>query len=304
MLLKKFFVDVYQPRKLRGKSKNTVRLYHVCFRNLAKTLGREPQLADLTNDIVSQHMQRLLDDGRSKATANKERCELVALWRYAAQLKLVDGWPDVQKEIEPIRMPQAWLHEDITKLLATANKLEGTIKDTDIPEWLWWTTLIRVMLDSGERIGAIREAKWEWIRNGEMLVPAEARKGGKRDKWYKLSDESCQLLDQLKLAGKGRPDVFVWTYGNTYLWRKYAKLLEKAGLPTGRKFGTHMLRRTCASVSFAAGLDPQEILGHNDRRVTMRYLDIRFSRQTQPSQILADWLRSKPVPPEQPRKQA
>jgi formate dehydrogenase major subunit len=33
-------------------------------------------------------------------------------------------------------------------------------------------------------------------------------------------------------------------------------------------------------------------------------VDPRFTRTTQPSQILAEWLRHKPTPPDQDRKQA
>lgn len=293
MKLSEFFTVHYQPKRLHGKSKNTVRLYEVCFRNLAKTLGREPQLCDLTNEIVSAHMQRMLDDGRTKATANKERCQLVALWRYAAKIKMLDGWPDVPKEKEPTRVPMAWTREDIEKLLKACTKLDGTIKDSQIPNWLWWSTLVRVMLDTGERVTAVTSAKWSWLENDSILIPAENRKGGKRDRWYTLSPETIVYIAQLRKLSVSN-SVFYWPYSSTYIWNRYQKILESAGLPTGRKSSTHRLRKTHASVGFAAGLDPQELLDHTDRRTTQRYLDPRFARQTKPSKIIADWLRNPP----------
>lgn len=301
MQLEQFFDETYRIKKLHGKSDNTVRLYQVCFRNFAKTLGRPPMLSDLTNERVMQHMQRMLDNGRSKATANKERCQLVALWRYAAQLKLLDGWPDVPKEQEPQRTPQAWTLTDMEKLLYAAHSQKGCIGDA--PAWLWWVTLLRFCLDTGERVSAMMACEWDWIDSDSVVIRAEARKGSKRDKWTRLSTETLDLLRQLRTyTGRGRC-VFAWPYCKTYLWTKYKVLLLDAGLPTGRKCGLHRARKTAASVAFQAGLDPQELLDHSDRRTTQRYLDPRFTRATQPSQILADWLRSKPAP-DQDRKQA
>jgi integrase len=301
MRLESFFDDIYQPKKLHGKSANTVRLYRVCFRNYGKTLGREPLLADLTNENVSKHMQRMLDEGRSKATANKERCELVALWRYASQLKLIDTWPDVPKEQEPVRTPQAWTVGDMQKLLAAAHKTEGLIGTA--PAWLWWVTLIRFCLDTGERIGAVLATEWDWVESDSVVIRAEARKGSKQDKWTRLSGETLDLLRQLRQYRQPGNMVFAWPYSYTYFWREYSKLLEKAGLPTGRRCGAHRLRKTAASVSYAAGLNPQDLLGHTDRRTTQRYLDPRFTRETQPSQILADWLRN-PQTTDEKRRQA
>jgi len=293
MKLTEFFTVHYQPKRLHGKSKNTVRLYEVCFRNMARTLGRDPTLADLTNENISAHMQRLLDEGRSKATANKERCQLVALWRYASRIRMIDGWPDVPKEQEPARVPMAWTREDIDKLLQACARTEGTIKDSSIPNWLWWTTLVRIMLDTGERVGAVTAARWSWIENGSILIPAEARKGAKRDKWFALSPQTMIYISQLRKLTAG-DRVFYWPYCSTYLWNRYQRILASADLPTGRKSSTHRLRKTHASVGFAAGLDPQELLDHTDRRTTQRYLDPRFSREIQPSKIIADWLRNPP----------
>lgn len=302
MLLRDFFALRYRPRKLHGKSDNTIRIYNVCFNNFAQTLHHDPLVADLTDDNLLMHMQRLLDLGRAKATANRDRVCLVALWRHASKLKILDTWPDVPKEKEPIRAPQAWLREEIQRLLASTMLLDGEIPGTDIPQWLWWRTLIRLILDTGERIGAVREAEWVWITGDAILVPAENRKGGKRDKMFVLSPDTLELLRKLRDKSTDRK-IFPWPYSNTYLWNRYKKLLERAGLPTGRKRGMHALRRTTASVAHAAGLDAQTLLDHSSSRITQRYLDIRFTRQSQASQAITAWLSGPPAPPEI-RKQA
>ena len=302
MLLREFFYQQYKPKKLHGKSANTVRLYDVLFRNFARTLGRAPLLGDLTNENVQAHMQRLLDDGRTKATANRDRCSMVALWRYALKLKLLESWPDIPKEIEPFREPQAWLREDIEKLFTAVSELEGNLRGTSVPWSLWFELLIRIMLDTGERVGAVREARWSWIENGSLLVPAEFRKGGKRDKFFPLSQESIELIQKMQKLSCDRTKIFVWTYSKTYLWNRYNRLIELAGLPNGRQSKTHRLRKTHASVAHAAGLDAQKLLDHSSSRITARYIDARFSNDTKASEVLTNWLRT--PPPEEKRKQA
>lgn len=303
MLLKEFFYRQYKPKKLHGKSANTVRLYDVLFRNFEKSIGHCPTLDDLTNECVQGHMQRLLDDGRAKATANRDRCCLIALWRYAAQLDLITRWPDVPKETEPIREPQAWLREDIDKLFLAVSQLTGTLKNTSVPWSMWFELLIRMMLDTGERIGAIREARWNWIENGSLLVPAEFRKGGKRDKFFPLSKESIELIGKIRKISCDKTKIFVWTYSSTYLWNRYNRLIESAGLPNGRQSKTHRLRKTHASVANAAGLDAQKLLDHSSARITARYIDARFATDVKASEVLANWLRTPPITPEA-RKQA
>jgi len=163
-------------------------------------------------------------------------------------------------------------------------------------------TIIRFCLDTGERIGAILATEWDWVESDSVVIRAEARKGSKQDKWTRLSGETLDLLRQLRQYKQTGNMVFAWPYSYTYFWRRYSKLLEASGLPTGRRCGAHRLRKTAASVSYAAGLNPQDLLGHTDMRTTRRYLDPRFTRETQPSQILADWLRN--TPPDEKRKQA
>lgn len=303
MLLEAFFDLHYRPRKLHGKSQSAVRLYRVLFSNFARTLGRKPMIQDLTNERVQEHMQRLLDLGRARATANRDRCSLVALWRYAAQLKMLDSWPDVPKEPEPQRAPQAWLREDIDLLFKAVGEMEGNLRGTDVPWSLWFELLIRMMLDTGERVGAIREARWTWFERGSLLVPAEFRKGGKRDKYFPLSRETVELLSQMRKISCDKTNVFVWTYSKTYLWNRYKKLVESSGLPSGRQSQTHRLRKTHASVAHAAGLDAQKLLDHSSARTTARYIDARFATEVKPSDVLSAWLSNPPAPPEI-RKQA
>jgi integrase len=288
-----FFDDTYKPRRLRGRSQNTVRLYRSSIKNLERTLGRPALLEDLTDDNVAQLMQDIIDRGGSPHTANKERSQLLAIWRFAAQTKVVDRWPTVTPEQCPERVPMAWMPDDVRSLLAAAAAAKGRIGRA--PAAVWWTALISVCLDTGERIGAVSQAEWTWLERDWILVPAEARKGRKRDRRYRLAPETVARLKELRKHSQGSQVMFEWPYGRSYIWAKYGKLLQAAGLPHGPKDKFHRLRKTLGSVAYAAGLDAQDLLDHQNKRTTQRYLDPRFTRDVQPSQILADWLRQKPT---------
>jgi len=245
MKLAEFFETIYRPKKLHGKSPNTVRLYRITIRHFQETLGRAPTLSDLTDDTVLRHMQRMNDSGRAKATVNKDREQLCVLWRHAFRLGKVDKWPDVPKEIEPIRTPKAWLADDIANLLRTASEQEGMFGP--IPRSEWWTALLNVALETGERISALLACEWDWLEGQWLTVLAEVRKGGKRDKRFLLSEETVQLLDRLRSYKAPGNKIFAWFHCRMYVWSLYTELLKQAGLPHGRKDKFHRLRKTVTS---------------------------------------------------------
>jgi integrase len=297
MLLTDFFENVYSPVRLRGKSENSKRLYRLCLVQFGRTLGYPPNVEDLTEANVLRHLSRRSDV--APATRNKELAELTALWRLAAQRKLIDTWPDVDSEHEPERAPIAWLPDELAALLSGAAKMEGVIGQ--VPASTWWTALIRVTLDTGERISAVRYARWNWIQGNWLLVPAENRKGKTRDRRYRLGDVTMESLEELKKHGYDGKNVFPWPYVDNYLWLKYKAVLAAAGLPSTRKHQLHCLRKTVGSAVYAAGLDPQDALDHSDRRTTQRYLDPRFTRTQQACDVLADFL-AKPTRKPSPKR--
>jgi len=153
--------------------------------------------------------------------------------------------------------------------------------------------MILLALDTGERIGALRQASWGWFRGEWFNVPAEARKGGRRDRAYRLGSDTIGHMLAIRLVSPAKP--FPWQYCDMYLWNLFGKLLESAGLPATRRDKFHKLRRTTASAVHAAGMDAQEALDHQYRRTTSRYLDPRFTASRQPCDVLAEFLAN-PTP--------
>lgn len=297
MTLTDFFDAIYRPQRLLGKSSETTRLYKISIRKFSRIVKTDPTLDHLTDTNLIAMMQHALDHGRSPATANKDRNQLLTLWRHAHRLGMVDRWPNVPALTEPQRTPEAWLADDLTMLMAAIRRQTGEYDL--VPRSLWWETLVRIGLDTGERIGAIRDAKFAWIKGEWINFPAESRKGKHRDRAYRLSPLTTDRLAQVRrLSPKW---ILPWPFTKTYLWISFTRLLDDAGLPSTARHKFHMLRRTTGSVAHAAGLDAQDVLDHQHRRTTQRYLDPRFSRDRQACDVLADYLAN-PSQPESRKK--
>ena len=285
MLLLDFFESIYTPSRLRGKSPNTIRLYRLCIRQFGRTMQRTPTLDDLTEANVLRHLARR--SGVSAATRNKELTELLAMWRLASQKGLLSTWPDIRPEHEPERDPIAWMPDEINRLLAAIHRQQGEI--AGVPAWLWWSGVVRTILDTGERVSAVLAAEFSWVQGEWLRVPAEARKGKTRDRAYRLSPSTIAGIAAIREHSTQRL-IFPWPLNRNYLWQRYREIVADAGLPTGRKYQFHALRKTVGSAVYAAGLDPQDTLDHSDRRTTQRYIDPRFTKEKQTCDILAEFL--------------
>lgn len=287
MQLSDFFDSVYLPRKLFGKSHETTRLIRYSIASFTRTIGRSAVLADLCDDNIRRHMMRVIADGKAVATANKDRAQLLAVWRFAYLLRYLDHQPTVQPLPQPERVPRAWEQHEVQAIVDACGRLQGKVGR--IPARYWWSALVETCLDTGERIGAVSSAQWSWLSGRWMLVPAECRKGGKRDRQYRLNASTVCAITKMRCYSESEK-IWPWPYTHTYLWTRYKAILRTAGLPTDRRSSFHRIRRTVASVCHAAGMNAQEVLDHADRRTTQKYLDPRFNRDRQACDALAEFL--------------
>jgi integrase len=270
--LTEFFANVYRPLRLRGRSSNTVRLYGNTIKQFANFLGREPTVDDLNDLEVSRYLEHRAST-RSPYTSEKERNQLCSLWRCAADRRVVADRPCVPQAPLPIRVPQAWSIDELRRLLAVAAVAKGKIGD--VQAHVFWPALILTLWQSAERIGAILAVTKEDYQRPRILVRAEYRKGGKRDRLYTFTDNACDLFDSLAKSRNG-PHLFEWPKTRLYLWNRFGKLLDKAGLGGGSRCKFHQLRRSAATHYCARGGDPTALLDHSSPRITKAYLDPRY----------------------------
>lgn len=272
LTLSQFFSDYYRPLRLRGRSPNTSRLYGNTIKQFGKFLERPATLDDLNDLTISRYLDYRCEK-RAMHTADKERNQLLAMWRCAADRRMIEMRPTIPVTPIPVRIPTAWSIDELKRLIAVAKVEMGMIGD--VPARVFWTALLQVLWQSAERIGAIMSVEKTDYARPRILVRAEHRKGGKRDKLFTFTEQVCDLLDILAKSKNG-PLLFSWPKSRMYLWNRFGKMVAKAGLPGGRRSKFHQLRRSAATHYAAGGGDPVALLDHSSPRVTKAYLDPRY----------------------------
>lgn len=305
MRLIDLFNDFYRPLRLRGRSIATTKLYECTLRAYARFLGRDPVLADLDELALARYLEHRVTQVRP-LSAERERCSLVALAGLAFERRLIEVKPNVPQAPIPDRVPVAWSLEELRRLLAAAadpatfiasngrrplfrRPAPGPAAATDEHRWRagFFSALIPVLWETGERIGAMLDARVEDYQRPHLLVRGEARKGKKRDRLYRLSPATCDRIDAL-LAGRTTGSVFAWGMTRTYLWREFGRVVKAAGLNGSHRVRFHQIRRSAASHFAAAGGDACAMLDHSSPRITTKwYLDPRLcDRSVRPCDVL------------------
>lgn len=279
--LQEFFLSTYRPLRLRGRSANTSRLYGCTIRAYGRWLEREPVLGDLDDLTISRYLEHRASC-RSPYTAEKERTQLLALAHLAFVRGVIKVMPCVPPSPLPDRIPVAWSVEQLSSLMRAAAETPGFVGS--VPAGIWFSALLRVLWESAERVGAVLACAPADFSPPRLYVRAENRKGGKRDRYYTLSPQTCALVSQA--AGTSR--LFEWPGCASHLWQRFKKIVSRAGLNSGRDSAFHALRRSAASHYEAAGGDAAALLDHSSRRITRRwYLDRRLTdRCTPPHEVL------------------
>jgi len=126
MTLQNLFDDYYRPLRLRGRSANTSRLYGCTIRSFWKWLRHEPTIDDLTDLTISRFLEHR-GSTRSPYTAEKERTQLIALWRFAADRGFVRDRPCVPPAPLPDRIPEAWSVDQLRSLVRAAVATPGRV---------------------------------------------------------------------------------------------------------------------------------------------------------------------------------
>lgn len=273
--LHEYFTRTYWPRKLGG-SPRTAKLYRLTFDRFRDWLGRSPRLSDLTDEAVCGFLQARMSEGLSAHTVAKERSTILALSQFAAKKRHISEFLDIPIVHPAAILPQCWRREHLEKLLQACRDTKGWIGKA--PASVLWVAFHLLAILTGERTGALLALRWEWLDGRVLRVPAEARKGRKKPMLYRLSDTALHSLAELRKYTEETGLIFAVPWAREHhsgtFYRHYGKLLDRAGLPSGRRFKPQCLRRTFASFLEAAGGDATEALAHTDRKTTVKsYLD-------------------------------
>lgn len=85
-----FFEKCFLPNVLKGKNCQYVSSFRTAIRWLAKALGRQPTLRDLSIDAIDAMAKPILDSGAKQGHADVLSSRLRAIWRFAFQIGAVD----------------------------------------------------------------------------------------------------------------------------------------------------------------------------------------------------------------------
>lgn len=284
MTLQDFHTRYYRPLRLRGKSPETSRLYGCTIRSFGKFLGHEPTLEDLADEIALAGFLDHRCQTCSPYTAEKERSQLMSMAKLANERRMIPAMPSCPPGKLPDRIPTAWSEEELRRLFAAAGTMRRSVGQ--VPAGDFYTTLILVAFETGERVGALLDVEAAHYARPFLHIPGELRKGGRRSRVYELSDDACDRVERLVKINTGRK-IFHWPKAPTYLWDRLKVILGRAGL-TGRRLGFQQIRRSAISHIAAAGGDPVAFAGHAQAATTRRwYLDPRYvQRGPRPADLL------------------
>lgn len=276
MLLHHVLRDYYAP--LKGVSDRTITLYDYTIRAFGEVLGRPPETRDLDELTVARFLAHRVRT-TSPGTAAKDRAQLRALWAFAAARRMTDTWPTTPNIVVPERVPEAWLAEELQRLLDSAGQEPGST--LGFPHAAVFRAILLLAYHTGERIGAIMELRCADVRGCHVLFRAEGRKGRRRDIIREIGVEAADALSAVQRA----PDdlAIPWGHHPTDIYRYLKQILKRAGLPTDRRSKFHRVRKTTASYYEAAGGSAQRLLDHSSPAVTRKYLDPRIVKPGAPA---------------------
>jgi integrase len=245
-------LDDYFRSNIRIRCPRTRDHYKLSIRKFGESLGHSATLGDLTDDNAIAFIHWSLSDGYNEHTANQRVKQIRALWNWLAKRRLVEQFPTIEKMPEPRALPTAWTVDELRKLLKGCERMPGTI--ADIPSPLWWQALHYVFWNTGERTGALLALTWQMLdaKTGQLAVPAEFRKGGKKPMLYRLKPQTMQLLDAIRQPE--RELIFPFPLNKGSFYGRYKLLLKLAGLPYAKyKSALQKMRRSFATHLEAAG---------------------------------------------------
>jgi len=274
MTLRDLLIDRIAP--LKNLSDRSVAMYASTLDRFRDYLGHEPTVDDL-DDLTAAKFLRWRQTHQhsrfkliSPASLAKDSAHLRSLWSWLAKKrwKRSDGelleFPDYARPRVPKPVPKAYKAEELATLVATAKRRKGYVAGK--PAAWYWTTKIQAMFQTGERIGAILEIRWEQVdlERHTLTFLAATRKGHRETITRPITPELSKML----AAEKGAPGERVWAWLDDRemlsLYGSLRVLCRVAGVPY-KPF--HSVRKSTASYLKRAGISAKKQLGHSSEEM-------------------------------------
>lgn len=236
--------DSYIEENQEDWSASTVAGYRRLRKNTFQSIMDRP-LSSLSNQAINREIKKMDRAGLSyKYIVNAVGLLRPVLKDYYKDFELEIELPKKKKKKASAPMPNG---EDIAELMRIS---KGTEVELPILMAVWM----------GMRMSEIRGAIWSDIKNGRLHIqqvivddydgnPVEqdTTKTESGDRWVPIPQYIMNLIPE-NLA----PEDHLVTLSGQAIYKRYIRLLEKAGLP---HFRFHDLRHANAAVMIALGID-------------------------------------------------
>lgn len=231
LTLREFLRGYALTREIR---KETARQYEIAVDLLdrwraARGLGRV-RLDELEELEVSEWL-RDYSATVAPETVRAKKQAIMALWRAAADERLADEpiARRVRRTSIPERPVEAWTHDEVEQLLATAARLPRWHK-CGLRRSAWWDLAIRVAWDSGLRWGDLVRLPVSAVRTDGWVSLTQSKT--RRVSTFRLAESTLAAL-RASLEACPRDLVVPWPAGHETFTEQTRLLVAKAGIRPG-----------------------------------------------------------------------
>ena len=216
-------------------------------------------------DVQLFHTQ-LLQEKKAPATCDHYVKLIRSAFNHAVRWELIDKSP-----LNGIKLYNA---DNRVENVPDSQQLESLLRVLQTDENRTVCQIALMLLATGARVSELLNAKWSMLdrQNHVWRIPATTSKS-KKIRSVPLSEAAMDVINQLNTE-----NMYEYLFVNektglpyTTVHKVWCRLKAKAGLP---KMRLHDLRHCNASWMVSSGISlyiVQDILGHSDPKITMRY---------------------------------
>jgi len=210
-------------------------------RSFARWIGRDIELSELSDELVSEWIVGLQARGLNPKTVRNMRANIVALWNAAFYDRYIETEPRrVRKVKVPIGIPEAWTPDELSRLIGVARVVKGRIRKWRLSLSDYMLAFILTAYDSGLRLGDLMALRRKSIREDGSLAIVQSKTG--YPIFVTLRPETVECLD--KIHHERREKLFGGVLSRRCFFIAFNRVAKLAGLEgTSRK-----LRRTGATL--------------------------------------------------------
>lgn len=265
----------------RGLRTNSAKFIGAQLRNFERHLQRPAMWADFTRDTINRLLAARLET-LDPETVRNLRTSLLGLWRAAYDDGLVPELPHrIRKVKVPQKIPRAWTHRDLRRVLSEAAKLEGRmIRGRYCTRAQFWKAFILVAYFSGLRRGDLLALRWDQVSDRGVITITMSKTG---DVLQATLPRDVRLaLEKLRPRKLWAARHLVFgSFVNQYNAMRYFRKLTKAA---GVRGSIKTLRKTGAShVESVTPGAAKAFLGHRSHGLSYRcYVDPNIVQARKP----------------------